>query len=91
MYPVKEARASASFLALARKSTCSTRMGREFVSLSRVSKRASGDTNPGDGKLKWKTAGDSGGVTGSDAAVGEGSASIFDKNRLRRSTVIHDQ
>jgi len=42
---------------------------------------------PGDGRVKWKTAGDSGGVTGSDAAVGDGSASILERKRARRSTV----
>lgn len=84
--PVKAANASASFRARARKSTCSTRTVRGSVSLSRVSNIANGEISPGDGKVKWNTAGDSGGVTGSDAAVGEGRASIFDRNKLRRST-----
>ena len=30
-----------------------------------------------DGGVKWKTAGDSGGVTGRDAAVGDSRASIW--------------
>ena len=56
-------------------------------SFSRVSKSARGETRPGDGSVKWKTAGDSGGVTGSDVAVGDGSASILERKRARRSTV----
>jgi len=56
-------------------------------SFSRVSKSARGETRPGDGSVKWKTAGDSGGVTGSDAAVGDGRASILERKSARRSTV----
>jgi len=57
------------------------------LSFSRVSKSARGETRPGDGSVKWKTAGDSGGVTGRDVAVGDGRASILERKRARRSTV----
>jgi hypothetical protein len=88
MLPVTAARASASLRARALKSTCSTRTGLcsfPSRSMSSVSNRANGEMRPGDGKEKWKIAGDSGGVTGSEAAVGEGRASILDRKRLRRS------
>ena len=40
-----------------------------------------------DRSVKWKTAGDSGGVIGRNAAVGDSRASILERKRVRRSTV----
>jgi len=45
------------------------------------------ETGGPDGSVKWKTAGDSGGVTGRDAAVGGGRASTLERKRVQRSTV----
>jgi hypothetical protein len=44
-----------------------------------------GDSNPGDGNLKWNIQGDSGGVTGISAAEGDGGASSLARKRVRRS------
>jgi len=39
-----------------------------------------------NGSVKWKTASDSGGVTGRYTAVGDGREAILERKRVRRST-----
>lgn len=47
---------------------------------------ANGDRMPGEGSVKWKMAGDSGGVTGDSAASAVGADWTLDRKSARRST-----
>lgn len=49
---------------------------------------ANGDRMPGEGRLKWKMAGDSGGVTGDSAASAVGADWTLDRNTARRSRAL---
>lgn len=49
---------------------------------------ANGDRMPGEGRVKWKIAGDSGGVTGDSAASAVGADWTLDRNSARRSRAL---
>lgn len=46
----------------------------------------SGDRRPGEGSVKWKMAGDSGGVAGDSVALGDGGRAILVRKTALRAT-----